>query len=336
MSPDLLELDRMRKKISVGYFFIIIPILILFSVYYWVQSITPLKDVLIIALFFHCCNFFVPYKLNYTIFRPLVTVYIFAISAIIYANVLVFWIHGSITAFMWFFLIPTAAMIFYSSKTVMLWSVYIFILICSIFITTLFLSENYIYTPSFSNEQLYTINVLTIICFFCLFFYFLYCTNLINRIKPSESEASEIIDSIVISENSMSKLEIEKYNELYYTISNHVTQKKSYCDPDFTISQLALEIESNIAYISRAIKLNQSTNFTIFINTYRINMVKDMLDNDSQNRYTIRHIYTSSGFRHQSTFNKVFKQILGITPSEYIKRLESIPKSIRKKAPTSA
>ncbi|WP_370567614.1 helix-turn-helix domain-containing protein [Dysgonomonas sp. Marseille-P4677] len=33
----------------------------------------------------------------------------------------------------------------------------------------------------------------------------------------------------------------------------------------------------------------------------------------------MRYIYSSAGFRHQSTFNKVFKELEGITPSEYIK-----------------
>ncbi len=40
-----------------------------------------------------------------------------------------------------------------------------------------------------------------------------------------------------------------------------------------------------------------------------------MIAKDYHNKY----IYLSAGFRHQSTFNKVFKEIEGITPSEYIK-----------------
>jgi AraC-like DNA-binding protein len=32
------------------------------------------------------------------------------------------------------------------------------------------------------------------------------------------------------------------------------------------------------------------------------------------------YIYTEAGFSNQSTFNRVFKQIEGITPSEYFQK----------------
>jgi AraC-like DNA-binding protein len=50
-------------------------------------------------------------------------------------------------------------------------------------------------------------------------------------------------------------------------------------------------------------------------------MVKDMLNNDVDKKYTLHYIYTSAGFRNQSTFNKVFKLLEGITPSEYITKI---------------
>ncbi len=35
-------------------------------------------------------------------------------------------------------------------------------------------------------------------------------------------------------------------------------------------------------------------------------------------------VYTEAGFKNQSTFNRVFKQIEGMTPSEYIRNLKQI------------
>lgn len=233
--------------------------------------------------------------------------------------VFMFWQHGQITTFMWFFLIPTASMIYYRVKAVMLWSIYTFILICSVFFFSMFLPE--IPIIPFSEKQLSTLNILTVICFLALFFYFLYGLNIINQVKIARSKESEI-DNVLI-ENNITDQEVEKLNKLFDSISTHFKKKKPYCDPDFTISQLSTALETNITYVSKAIKLNKNMNFNIFVNTHRIEMVKDMLDSDLQNKYTMRHIYTSSGFRHQSTFNKVFKQIEGATPSEYIKSFES-------------
>lgn len=232
--------------------------------------------------------------------------------------VFLFWQLGQITTFMWFFLIPTASMIFYSVRVVMFWNIYIFILICSVFLVSLFFPD--LPTVSLTGKQISTINILTIICFLVLFFYFLYCMNIINQIKITIS--NELDSEDIHIENNHTEQDVEKLNRLYESIVMHLHKKKPYCDPDFTISQLSIAIDSNITYISKAIKLNKDVNFNIFINSYRIDMVKEMLNNDYQNKYTMRYIYTSSGFRHQSTFNKVFKQISGITPSEYIKNVE--------------
>ncbi len=121
--------------------------------------------------------------------------------------------------------------------------------------------------------------------------------------------------------------DVEKYYQLYHNILNYFDSKKAYCDPDFSINQLADAMDTNITYISKAINVNENMNFNQFINTYRINMVKNMIDNSYQNKYTIRYIYISSGFKHQSTFNKVFKLIEGITPSEYIRKMNKSKES---------
>jgi len=154
----------------------------------------------------------------------------------------------------------------------------------------------------------------------------MYNLNVINQIKYQLKNDSQAVQESVITDRD-EKIDHLKYKSLYRDILFYFQEKQPYCDPDFTISQLAAAIDSNVNYISKAIKLNNNVNFNVFVNTYRINKIKDMLDNDYQNKFTIRYIYTSAGFRHQSTFNKVFKQIAGITPSEYIANRQSEEKS---------
>ncbi|MFR0679219.1 helix-turn-helix domain-containing protein, partial [Dysgonomonas mossii] len=105
----------------------------------------------------------------------------------------------------------------------------------------------------------------------------------------------------------------------YLNILNYFAEKKPFCDPDYTIVQLAKYLNSNVKYISKIIKIKKDVNFSAFLNKYRIKLIKELIAKDYHNKYTIRHIYASAGFRHQSTFNKVFKELEGITPSEYIK-----------------
>ncbi|MFP3733141.1 helix-turn-helix domain-containing protein, partial [Bacillus sp. SIMBA_006] len=57
-----------------------------------------------------------------------------------------------------------------------------------------------------------------------------------------------------------------------------------------------------------------------YLNTCRIENVKKLIQENDINKITLMYIYTASGFSNQSTFNRVFKQIEGITPSEYINK----------------
>jgi YesN/AraC family two-component response regulator len=114
---------------------------------------------------------------------------------------------------------------------------------------------------------------------------------------------------------------LEKYTELYNNILSYFEKERPYINPDYTITQLANALNSNIVYISQAIKIHQDINYNLFVNTFRINHVKEMIAQNIHNKYTLEHIYLSSGFRNQSTFNKVFKQIEGITPSEFYKNV---------------
>jgi YesN/AraC family two-component response regulator len=91
-------------------------------------------------------------------------------------------------------------------------------------------------------------------------------------------------------------------------------------NPDFDRAQLATALNTNIAYISKAIHLRRDVNFSALINYYRIEKVKQMMQSSS-NKYTFEYIATASGFRNLSTFNKAFKDIEGLTPSAYSKTL---------------
>ncbi len=57
-------------------------------------------------------------------------------------------------------------------------------------------------------------------------------------------------------------------------------------------------------------------NFNFFVNKYRIEYAKELLEN--KNNYDrISDIYRKVGFKQQTTFNKVFKNFVKLTPSEY-------------------
>jgi len=65
--------------------------------------------------------------------------------------------------------------------------------------------------------------------------------------------------------------------------------------------------------------LNQhiGKSFNDFVNEYRVDEAKKRLSDASYNNFTIAAIAFDCGFNSLATFQRVFKQVTGITPSKY-------------------
>ena len=83
---------------------------------------------------------------------------------------------------------------------------------------------------------------------------------------------------------------------------------------ELTLEDIARVTGYNYQYISKLIKKQFGVTFTFLLARYRISYACNLLD---QRKESISQIALSSGFGSIRSFNRVFKQILGITPIEY-------------------
>jgi AraC-like DNA-binding protein len=110
-------------------------------------------------------------------------------------------------------------------------------------------------------------------------------------------------------------LEQHKFEKIYEKIVQYIESTRPYLNSDFKIGELSGNLNVNTAYINKAILLYKNMNFNNFINSYRVVHAKKLIQENLQ--YTLEYIYLSSGFKNQSSFNRIFKALEGITPSEY-------------------
>jgi len=282
-----------------------------FTFFYFYEDIKPLNYLVGAFLTTHIVFIFFTYKLDYESLKSLIPVYLIYLSIFLYLEALFFWSFKQITILLWISVIPAGAMTFFSRRKVVFYSALFFVFMSSIFIIMPFIPEKYYPPPQlFSNDQLILTNIVTFFTSAGLFLFFIYYQSEINRIKELQLKKNEV---------DINDLSNTKFDKLYTDILNYFYQTNPYCNPDFTIEQLAKDINSNVKYVSKAIKIKENVNFNVFLNKYRINQVKELITKNYLNKYTIRHIYTSAGFRHQSTFNKAFKDIEGGTPTDWIK-----------------
>lgn len=113
---------------------------------------------------------------------------------------------------------------------------------------------------------------------------------------------------------SLSATEIEVYIN---KIKQFMEAEKPYLDADISLPELANKLEIPSHHLSRVINEQLGTNFFDFINQYRIEEVKARINNPEFDKLSLLGIAFDSGFNTKSAFNRVFKKMTGLTPSEY-------------------
>ncbi|MFT7559354.1 MAG: AraC-like DNA-binding protein [Flavobacteriales bacterium] len=102
-------------------------------------------------------------------------------------------------------------------------------------------------------------------------------------------------------------------------IQNYMEQEKPYLDSRINIEALAKQVSLPSRTLSRILNSHFGKNFFEFINTYRIAEVKLLLDDKSDEAKSVLNIMYDTGFSSKSSFNAIFKQYVGMTPSQYRK-----------------
>jgi AraC-like DNA-binding protein len=91
-------------------------------------------------------------------------------------------------------------------------------------------------------------------------------------------------------------------------------QNQWFLEPRFSLSDLAAAVGSNETYVSRTINQGLGLSFNQYINQLRVAYAQKLLQ---QPKSSILSSALHSGFNSKATFNRVFKEQLGITPSQY-------------------
>lgn len=138
--------------------------------------------------------------------------------------------------------------------------------------------------------------------------YFTDLTNLYNIPSTQVSSASLSSDTKQLSEQAAAVLPL---------IERVMQDSRPYLKHDLTLSDLAREVGLPANQLSQAINIQYKKNFNDFINGYRIDAVKRMIESREYNHLTLLGIAQECGFNSKATFNRTFKKLTLQTPSEF-------------------
>ena len=117
--------------------------------------------------------------------------------------------------------------------------------------------------------------------------------------------------------HSRSSLDEKQMEELTKIVFHYLTTKKPYLNPDYSLQMMAEDLNISRYKLSHFINIGQQKNFYKLINELRVREVKDMLVNPAYNHFTVLGIGLECGFNSKTSFNRIFKDETGFTPTEY-------------------
>ncbi|TCN64748.1 helix-turn-helix domain-containing protein [Acetobacteroides hydrogenigenes] len=175
------------------------------------------------------------------------------------------------------------------------------------------------------TDKLLVINILTSI--FAILF--IYIGNkyafLLSKVSNSVEKPKRKNSTTPTVQNDESLID-PKFERIFNEVEQLMKEQQLYLEPELTLSMVSERIKVPSAIVSQAVKIFTNQSFPSYINTYRVDMVIEKMNSPLFKTYTILSLALESGFNSKASFNRIFKQQKGVTPSEYATQLGLSPK----------
>lgn len=161
-----------------------------------------------------------------------------------------------------------------------------------------------------------------VVFIFLMGFYGLRQGNIFTKHDDALTNYKEDSECLKLETQQLKKrnLQFEKcWEENKEKLLVYISEKKPYLNSNLKLLDIAIDLDIPPHVLSNLINEKLNQNYFDFINTYRVDDAKAMLINPTFNNYTILSIAFECGFNSKSSFNRIFKNQTGFTPSIYQK-----------------
>lgn len=134
-----------------------------------------------------------------------------------------------------------------------------------------------------------------------------------------------LIDEVSTSKNASKKTTAltsfsdEELQLLQEKVHNVLQMDKVYLDEDLTLTKLADTVATSNKKLSELLNKRMNTTFYDIINKYRVEAVKEKIQQGEVENYTLLGIAFDCGFKSKTSFNRIFKKETGLSPSQFKK-----------------
>lgn len=142
-----------------------------------------------------------------------------------------------------------------------------------------------------------------------------------------ENEQTDVLAlQNIVAENQTEKIKYEKsglskaeLHSIHKRLTALMGDEKLYKNEELTLSELSqkLNVHSNI--LSQVINSVEEKNFYDYINYQRVEEFKKIILLPENQKFTLLSLAFECGFNSKTAFNRNFKKVTGLSPSDYLK-----------------
>ena len=111
--------------------------------------------------------------------------------------------------------------------------------------------------------------------------------------------------------------ELDRYKSRLLAL---MTNQHLYLQTDLTLKETALQLKTNASVLSKVINTGFSQNFNDFVNSFRVDAVKEKMKSPDAQHLTLTAIAYECGFNSKATFNRAFKKFTGMSPRDFMQQ----------------
>ena len=115
------------------------------------------------------------------------------------------------------------------------------------------------------------------------------------------------------------KVDEEECADIVKRMKEYLERERVYTNADLKMKDLADVLHLSAPKLSQVFNLYIGQNYYDFINGYRLEEFKRLVEDGEMRRYTITALSEQCGFK-KSNFFSTFRKVEGMTPVEYLKK----------------
>lgn len=143
------------------------------------------------------------------------------------------------------------------------------------------------------------------------------------RLEQSEKAHNPVKESLVKdipdTKYQKSSLTDDQKEAIYEKLLEMMEYGRVFLNHDLSVEDLADKLDTNRRYLSQVVNELHGSNFSTFINEYRVKEARRLLLDPEKHHFSLEGIAHAAGFNSRISFNNAFKKITGLTPAYFQK-----------------